>query len=111
MEPSLPDNAIQVRLAANDPLALELLWTAYAADLLGYLVSLLRSQPDAEDVLQEVFYIRRPQAQRTVIVMEHYREKTFQEIGEALGISMHTVGSRYRYGLEKLRQRLLEAQL
>ena len=170
------DNEIQARLTADDPSAVEMLWDTYAADLLGYLVSMLRSQPDAEDVLQEVFvsvvekrrsvaearhlkaYLFRmarnaalngikrsartqkhfqesawlvldevagvapddredklpaalealPEEQRTVIVLKHYREKTFLEIGEYLDISEHTAASRYRYGMEKLRKVMQE---
>ena len=169
------DSEIQTRLAADDPLVVETIWDLYAADLLGYLVGILRSQPDAEDALQEVFLsivrkrttvakaralkpylfrmahnialssrIRRtradrrfqesawlvtedpgaapreheprvaealealPEEQRSVIVLKHYREKTFREIGICLGISEHTAGSRYRYGMEKLRGLLRE---
>ena len=173
MERLVSDNEIQARLAADDPSAVEMLWDTYAADLLGYLVCMLRSQADAEDVLQEVFvgivnkrhavasarhlkpYLFRmarnaalngikhnaraqkhfqesawlvldeaadvtldgregqlpvalealPEEQRTVIVLKHYREQTFSEIGESLGISEHTAGSRYRYGMQKLRKR------
>ena len=46
---------------------------------------------------------RLPQPQREVIVMKIYRQKTFLEISELLGLSQNTVASRYRYGMEKLR--------
>ena len=46
---------IQSRLTANDPAALEMIWSEYASDLLGYLAGLHCSQIDAEDTLQEVF--------------------------------------------------------
>lgn len=46
---------------------------------------------------------RLPQAQREVIVMKIYKEKTFLEISRLLGLSANTVASRYRYGMEKLR--------
>lgn len=49
------DDEIRARLVADDLSALDMIWTHYASDLLGYLVSLLRSRPDAEDALQEVF--------------------------------------------------------
>lgn len=48
-------NEIQSRLAAHDPTALELIWTEYAPDLLGYLMGLHGSRQDAEDTLQEIF--------------------------------------------------------
>jgi RNA polymerase sigma-70 factor (ECF subfamily) len=46
---------------------------------------------------------RLPQTQREVIVMKVYRQKTFQEIAQFFGLSQNTVASRYRYGMEKLR--------
>jgi RNA polymerase sigma-70 factor (ECF subfamily) len=47
-----------------------------------------------------------PQQQREVIIMKIYRQKTFQEISGLLGLSRNTVASRYRYGIEKLRNLL-----
>lgn len=41
-----------------------------------------------------------------VIVMKIWGEHTFAEIGEILGVSLNTVASRYRYGLERLRKSL-----
>ena len=41
--------------------------------------------------------------QREVIVLHLHQEMRFKEIAEALDISINTVQSRYRYGLEKLR--------
>lgn len=41
-----------------------------------------------------------------VIVMKVWGERTFAEIGEALGISQNTAASRYRYGLEALKRHL-----
>lgn len=41
-----------------------------------------------------------------VIVMKIWGERTFADIGEALGISQNTAASRYRYGLEALRKEL-----
>jgi len=46
---------------------------------------------------------RLPQTQREVIVMKIYRQKTFLEISRLLDMSLSTVASRYRYGMEKLR--------
>jgi len=43
-----------------------------------------------------------PAAQREVVVLKTYREKTFREIARILGISLNTAASRYRYGMEKL---------
>ncbi len=44
-----------------------------------------------------------PYEQREVIVLRLHQEMRFKEIAEALGISINTAQSRYRYGLEKLR--------
>ena len=52
-----------------------------------------------------------PQPQREVIVLKIYRQKTFVEISELLGLSANTVASRYRYGMEKLRTLLGDLSL
>ena len=46
-----------------------------------------------------------------VIVMKIWGERTFDDIGKALGISLHTAASRYRYGLEALRKKLAAARI
>ena len=46
---------------------------------------------------------RLPHEQREVIVLHLHHQMRFQEIAKALGISINTVQSRYRYGLDKLR--------
>jgi len=45
-----------------------------------------------------------------VIVMKIWGENTFAEIGEILDVSLNTVASRYRYGLERLRKSLESAR-
>jgi RNA polymerase sigma-70 factor (ECF subfamily) len=45
---------------------------------------------------------RLPYEQREIILMHLHQDMTFQEIASAQGISINTVQSRYRYGLEKL---------
>jgi len=44
-----------------------------------------------------------PDEQREVLVLHLWGDLSFREIGEQLGISPNTASSRYRYGLEKLR--------
>ncbi len=39
-----------------------------------------------------------------VIILKIWGEQTFQQIADTLGISLNTVASRYRYGLEQLRK-------
>jgi len=47
-----------------------------------------------------------PVEQREVVVLKVYDQMTFREIAEATRTRMNTVVSRYRYGIEKLRQAL-----
>ncbi|MFH1719101.1 MAG: sigma-70 family RNA polymerase sigma factor [Planctomycetota bacterium] len=44
-----------------------------------------------------------PYEQREVVVLHLHHEMRFREIAESLGVSINTVQSRYRYGLDKLR--------
>lgn len=46
-----------------------------------------------------------------VIVMKIWGDRTFDDIGKALDISLHTAASRYRYGLEALRKKLAAARI
>ncbi|MHC4436183.1 MAG: RNA polymerase sigma factor [Planctomycetota bacterium] len=55
MDKKLPDNMLRAALARNDPAAVELMWDRYASDLFAYLLAVLCSRHDAEDVLQTVF--------------------------------------------------------
>lgn len=50
-----------------------------------------------------------PAPQREAIVLKIWHEHTFEEIGQILGISPHTVASRYRVGLLKLQATLKDA--
>lgn len=47
-----------------------------------------------------------PEDQRAVVHLKLWEELTFEQIAEALEISPNTAASRYRYGLDKLRDRL-----
>jgi RNA polymerase sigma-70 factor (ECF subfamily) len=47
-----------------------------------------------------------PAEQRAVVHLKLWEELTFEQIAEALGIPPNTAASRYRYGLDKLRERL-----
>ncbi|MDD4869877.1 MAG: sigma-70 family RNA polymerase sigma factor [Kiritimatiellae bacterium] len=44
-----------------------------------------------------------PEEQRTVIVMKIFRDMTFDDIAEAMNVSLNTAASRYRYGMDKLK--------
>ena len=52
---------------------------------------------DALDVL--------PEEQREVVLLHALEGLTFREIAETLGLPPDTAASRYRYGIEKLRER------
>jgi RNA polymerase sigma-70 factor (ECF subfamily) len=45
-----------------------------------------------------------------VILLKIWSDKTFAEIGEMLQISQNTAASRYRYGLEMLKRKLVESK-
>ena len=47
-----------------------------------------------------------PPEQRAVIHLKLWEELTFEQIADALAIPLNTAASRYRYGLDKLRDRL-----
>ena len=55
MDKNLPDNMLRAALERNNPAAVEMLWKRYADDLFAYLLVVLCSRHDAEDVLQTVF--------------------------------------------------------
>ncbi|NWK54280.1 RNA polymerase sigma factor [Verrucomicrobiaceae bacterium N1E253] len=64
------------------------------------------SSNDETRVLLEKNLKKLPQKFSEVIIMKIWGERTFAEIGEILGVSLNTVASRYRYGLERLRKSL-----
>jgi RNA polymerase sigma-70 factor (ECF subfamily) len=47
-----------------------------------------------------------PEEQRAVVHLKLWEGLTFEQIAELLGIPLNTAASRYRYGLDKLRERL-----
>jgi RNA polymerase sigma-70 factor (ECF subfamily) len=49
-----------------------------------------------------------PGDQREVVVMKIWGGLTFAQIGQALGVSLNTVASRYRYALARLEKELSE---
>jgi RNA polymerase sigma-70 factor (ECF subfamily) len=51
-----------------------------------------------------------PDEQREVVMMRVWSGMTLEEIAAATAVSLNTVGSRYRYALAKLRERLKHYQ-
>jgi RNA polymerase sigma-70 factor, ECF subfamily len=47
-----------------------------------------------------------PADQRAVVHLKLWEGLTFEQIAELLGIPLNTAASRYRYGLDKMRERL-----
>ena len=47
-----------------------------------------------------------PPEQRTVVHLKLWEGWTFEQIADALDLPLNTAASRYRYGLDKLRERL-----
>ena len=47
-----------------------------------------------------------PAEQRAVVHLKLWEGLTFEQIAELLGIPLNTAASRYRYGIDKLRERL-----
>ncbi len=45
-----------------------------------------------------------PEEQKEVIYLKVFDGLTFREIGSVCGVSANTAASRYRYGIEKLRE-------
>jgi RNA polymerase sigma-70 factor (ECF subfamily) len=70
---------------------------AYSNDPIAHVVGLEES-----DRLQDLL-ARLPYEQREVIVLHLHHGMRFRKMADALNVSINTVQSRYRYGLEKLR--------
>jgi RNA polymerase sigma-70 factor (ECF subfamily) len=47
-----------------------------------------------------------PEEQRAVVHLKLWKYLTFEQIADTLGVPPNTAASRYRYGLDKLRERL-----
>jgi RNA polymerase sigma-70 factor (ECF subfamily) len=47
-----------------------------------------------------------PAEQRAIVHLKLWEGLTFEQIAELLGIPLNTAASRYRYGIDKLRERL-----
>ena len=77
-----------------------------------WLIARETDEPAYDRVEQlQVMLSRLPQAQREVMVLKVYRDKTFQEIARLLDIPLNTAASRYRYGMERLRELLKDRPL
>lgn len=59
---------------------------------------------DLQDLREALLQL--PVDQREVLVLKVFEQMTFKEIADTVGASLNTVASRYRYGIDKLRQAL-----
>jgi RNA polymerase sigma-70 factor (ECF subfamily) len=68
----------------------------------------LADDPDEQFFRQELAVAlgELPEDQRAVVHLKLWEGMTFEDIAAVLNISPNTAGSRYRYGLDKLRGRL-----
>ena len=66
------------------------------------------AEPDAREFQEAVAAAlgQLPAEQRAVVHLKLWEGMTFEEIADLFEISTNTAASRYRYGLDKLRQRL-----
>ena len=67
------------------------------------------SPPATENFEQEYLRINHllnalPEEQAEIIRLRYYGNKSFQEIADILGIKLPTAKSRFRYGIEKIKQ-------
>lgn len=67
------------------------------------------AEGDDRRAAMEAALQRLPDAQRQVLVLKIWGERTFEQIGGELGVSPHTAASRYRYALGALRRELTGA--
>jgi RNA polymerase sigma-70 factor, ECF subfamily len=64
-----------------------------------------RIGPSEISALQEALAAL-PELQREVVIMRIWSGMTLEEVADATGVSINTAASRYRYGLEKLRNEM-----
>jgi RNA polymerase sigma-70 factor (ECF subfamily) len=67
------------------------------------LVSVIEGPSDEAARLVSRALSRLPDDQKEIIILKIFQEFTFKEIASLSGLSINTVASRYRYGIEKLR--------
>lgn len=82
----------------------------YAHDLSAETPQMFESADNPDDAafrraLEEAL-AELPPEQRTVVQLRLWEGMKFEEIADVLAISLNTAASRYRYGIDKLRQRL-----
>lgn len=76
-------------------------------DCVGYGVSVVVGVEFCEEVEELMRALDElPEEQREVVVLHVQYDVTLVEIGRMMGVSANTIGSRYRYGMDKLRAML-----
>jgi RNA polymerase sigma-70 factor (ECF subfamily) len=68
-------------------------------------VSAAEGRPDERIAIEQAMRVLPPD-QREVIHLKLYEGMTLQEIADLVGESKNTIASRYRYAIEKMRERL-----
>ncbi len=77
----------------------------------GELVSWFSLPEDDTSRALQVALSKLPEKFREVITLKIWGEQTFEQIGETLSVSPNTAASRYRYGMEALRNSLSREKL
>lgn len=107
------ERAFLIRLAHNAAIDLmrrrhtrERTWDNFATEKIPVFAP--ADDPDEEIFREQLFeaLAELPEEQRAVVHLKLWERMTFEAIADALGISPNTAASRYRYGLDKLRERL-----
>ena len=83
------------------------------ANLSDLLTRRLVDEVEQEESYRAVWSALRslPTDQAEVVVLKIWEDMTFAQIGEILGLSAHTMASRYRYAMEKLSRKLTPADM
>ena len=71
-------------------------------EALGHLVTSPQGRADEARDLSLALAVL-PDEQREVLLLKLYHDMTFREIAELAGVPLQTAASRYRYGLDRLR--------
>ena len=76
---------------------------ALSLDKAGGMDSVIEAMGEGSATLISKGLAHLPDEQKEVIILKVYQDFTFKEIAALCGLSINTVASRYRYGIERLR--------
>jgi RNA polymerase sigma-70 factor (ECF subfamily) len=76
---------------------------AMSLEKAGRMDSIIEAMDEGSGALISTGLALLPDEQKEVIILKVYQDFTFKEIAALCGLSINTVASRYRYGIERLR--------